>query len=238
MFNRHGQKDFSSKDYALTRQIKQHTQLILDNLAVTNDYCECILHIFDIINILKLELTDIEFYKKCNLPIDFRKFEYEDNCKRAYENLEQFRNYRENKRMAFATLEIQKNKNKIKLNETTNEKKITMELKNLAESIKKIASKINENTSLSQPVSKVFLSKENQIRKLQLQNTVISKERERIPISYKRNEPRKSQSIPYLNSIYISKLKDLRFFTSTSQNNTEEEKIYISSNMSNRRMSL
>lgn len=236
MFHRHGQKDFSGADHALNRQISQDAKLILDNLTVTNDYCECILKIFDIINILKPEITEIEFYKIWNLPINFRKSEFKDNYDNVFANLTQLRIYRENKRKAFKDLDITVNKKKVICE--ISEKEINKKLEKLIDSIYKIDSQINKSDSLSPQFPKVFLAKQSQVRQQKIQNTVINKEKKRIPISYNRNEVRRSQSVAYLNSIYVTEIKDLKFFTSESQNNTEREKNHLSIDMSHRRMSI
>lgn len=225
MFDRHGKKDFSHADHKLNRQIKQDSALILDNLTVTNDYCECILIIFDIINLLKLQIKDNEFYKIWNLPINFRKDEYKENYNNASANLKQFQSYLEHKRKACKNLGSTLNKNK-KIAYGINEKEISEKLKELINAISTIDSRINEKNDLLPNFPKVLLSKEAQVREQQIQNTVFNKDKMRIPVPYNPYEMRKSQSVA-----------DLRFFTYESQSNTGKEK-KPSSNMSHRSMSI
>ncbi len=225
MFDRHGQKDFTREDHVLNKQIKQDSTLILDNLTVTNDYCECILIIFDIINLLKLQIKDNEFYKIWNLPINFRKDEYKENYNNASANLKQFQSYLEHKRKACKNLGSTLNKNK-KIAYGINEKEISEKLKELINAISTIDSRINEKNDLLPNFPKVLLSKEAQVREQQIQNTVFNKDKMRIPVPYNPYEMRKSQSAA-----------GLRFFTYESQSNIGKEK-NLSSNMSHRRMSI
>lgn len=241
MFNRHGKKDFTKKDHKLNKLIKENTPLILDNLTATNDYCQCILKIFHIITLLRPNIKDIEFYKIWNLPIDFRKHEYENNYKNALENLEQFLDYREHKKTNFDLLKIPVNKNK-KCNYEINEKEISNKLKNLLDSIKEITSRINENGPLSHQFSKVFLAKQTQARQQEIQNTVIESNKIRVPIDYNPSEVlRRSQSYTdfYTKPSIFSLIENNLFFNPISKLDINiEENVSCNFNKYNRRMSL
>ncbi|MEN9447105.1 MAG: hypothetical protein RJA25_395 [Bacteroidota bacterium] len=233
MFDRHGQKDFSRADHVLNRQIKRASTLILDNLTVTNDYCECILIIFNIINLLKLQIKDNEFYKIWNLPINFRKGEYKDNYFNADANLTQFRSYLENKSQACKKLGIRINKNKINGCEIS-ENEISQELEKLMNAIYKIDNRINKNDFLTHQFPKVFLTKQSQARQQEIQNTVIESNRVRVPIDYNPSDVlRKSQSFT---NLYTKP----SFFTLILESNinTEEENISLLTKNHNRKMSI
>ena len=203
MLDRHGQKNFSGEDHVLNRKIKQNSKQILANLAATNDHCECILTIFDSINILKPKIIDIEFYKIWTLPINFRKREFKDSCNNASDNLSQFCNYLEIKKNACMKTGITK-KNK-KNRADINEKEIHVKLKSLRDVIYKIDSQISENDCLKQSFPNTLLSKNSQVRELQIQNIIINQDKLRVPIPYNPNEMRRSQSIANFNLNYCCK---------------------------------
>lgn len=252
MFNRHGQNDFSGADHALNKLIKQHAKLILDNLTATNGDGECILKIFDIINLLKSEIKDNEFYKIWNLPINFRKGEYKDSYNNAAANLTQFRSYLDNKSQACKKLGIQIKKNKKTISEIS-ENEISQKLEKLMDAFYKIDKRINENDSLTYQSPKVFLTKQSQARQQEIQNTVIDSNRMRVPIDYRPSDVlRKSQSFSNLytkpsifslfeNSFFsANKNKKPSFFISVSKSdiNIEEEKISLETSKYNRKMSV
>lgn len=237
MLDRHGQKNFSGKDHVLNWKIKQNSKQILANLAATNDHCECILTIFDSINILKPKIIDIEFYKIWTLPINFRKREFKDSCNNASDNLSQFCNYLEIKKNACMKTGITK-KNK-KNRADINEKEIHVKLKSLRDVIYKIDSQISENDCLKQSFPNTLLSKNSQVRELQIQNIVINQDKLRVPIPYNPNEMRRSQSIAQLISINVAKIHDLGLFSTKSQTHTKGDSSNFSgTSESYRRMSI
>ncbi len=236
MLDRHGQKNFSGEDHVLSRKIKQNAKQILANLAATNDYCECILTIFDSINILKPKIIDIEFYKIWTLPINFRKREFKDSCNNASDNLSQFCNYLEIKKNACIKTGItsKNKKNRVGINE----KEIHLKLENLKDALYKIDSQISKNDCLRQPFPNTLLNKHSQVRELQIQNAIISRDKLRVPMPYNPNEVRRSQSIANFNSVNVAKNQELRFFSSRSQTDTKEDNKLKGTTMSYRRMSI
>lgn len=255
MFARHGQADFGRRDHVDNKIMKKNTPLILDNLISINGYCDCILKIFDIIQFLKIEITDNEFYKIWNLPINFRKAQYEDIYKDILANITQFEAYRNTKREACKTRAVQTSSRK-RSSYKINEGKITRELENLKVSFEQIAKILNanvfENIPVSQYLAKVSISKQIQARNQQLQNTIINST-PRIPIPYKPYQTfRSSQSCANLylySSVYeknmaltkklVFKDNSSSFFKSESESQaTIDEAIHLVTNKTSRRMSI
>jgi hypothetical protein len=255
MFTRHGQANFGGRDHADNKIMKKNTPLILDNLISINGYCDCILKIFDIIQFLKIEITDNEFYKIWNLPINFRKAQYEDIYKDILANITQFEAYRNTKREACKTRAVQTSSRK-RASYEINEGKITKELENLKVSFEQIAKILNanvfENIPVNQYLAKVSISKQIQARNQQLQNTIINST-PRIPIPYNPYQTfRSSQSCTdlYLNSLLYEKNMALTkklvfkennssFFKSGSESQaTIDEAIQLVTNKTSRRMSI